>query len=72
MKIVCKVSESRCTDPLDLGLAALTWWLRLQVVTFIAGKRRRRSLVSNYLEDLEDLTKTVLGADQYHHVKVMW
>ena len=45
------------------GLAALTWWLRLQVVTFIAG----RSLRNNYLEEI---TNNLLGQDRLHHVKV--
>lgn len=45
------------------GLAALTWWLRLQVVTFIAG----RSLHINYLEEI---TNNILGQDKYHDVKV--
>ena len=52
--------------PASSGLAALTWWLRLQVVSFIAG-RRRRSLTTDYLEEL---TNTLLGAEQYGDVKV--
>ena len=48
------------------GLAALTWWLRLQVVTFIAG----RSFTTNYMEELEELTNNLLGADKYNDVKV--
>ena len=49
------------------GLAALTWWLRLQVVSFIAGRRRRSLTRTDYLEDL---TNTLLGAEKYQDVKV--
>merc|ERR1719323_742292 len=45
-----------------VGLAALTWWLRLQVVTYISG----RSLQYDYLEEI---TNHLLGPDTVDHVK---